>query len=83
MTHDLFDAAIHALGANLYKVHIDELRNNTFIGRVYLVKGDRILDLDARPSDAIALAIGNHVPIYVARRVLEEAGKRPSELNRA
>jgi bifunctional DNase/RNase len=74
LTHDLLDAAVRKLGGEVWKVHVDDLRDNTYIGRVYLRKGDRILDLDARPSDAIALAIGDKVPIYVSRRVLDEAG---------
>jgi bifunctional DNase/RNase len=41
---------------------------------VFLRKGDRIIDLDARASDAVALAIGDRVPIYVAQRVLDQAG---------
>jgi bifunctional DNase/RNase len=79
LTHDLFDAAVQELGGEVWKVHLDELRGSTFIGRVYIRKGERIIDLDARPSDAIALAIGNRVPIYVARRVLDQAGVRHDE----
>jgi bifunctional DNase/RNase len=76
LTHDLFDAAVHELGAELWKVQVDALHHTTFIGRVFLRKGDRIIDLDARPSDAIALALGNRVPIYVAQRVIDSAGVR-------
>jgi|HubBroStandDraft_2_1064218.scaffolds.fasta_scaffold311670_2 bifunctional DNase/RNase len=76
LTHDLFDAAVQELGAELWKVQVDEIRGTTFIGRVFLRKGDRIIDLDARPSDAIALALGSRAPIYVSERVLERAGVR-------
>jgi len=79
LTHDLLDAAVRELGGEVWKVHVDDLRNEVYIGRVFLRKGDRIIDLDARPSDAIALAIGDHVPIYVARRVLDRAGVRRDE----
>jgi bifunctional DNase/RNase len=74
LTHDLLDSAVKKLGGQVWKVHIDDLRSGTFIGRVFLRKGDRIIDLDARPSDAVALAIGDRVPIYVAQRVLDQAG---------
>jgi len=74
LTHDLLDAIVRELGGEVWKVHIDELRGETFIGRVFIRKGDRIIDVDARASDAVALAIGDHVPIYVARRVLDRAG---------
>jgi bifunctional DNase/RNase len=76
LTHDLLDAAVRKLGGQVWKVHIDDLRSGTFIGRVFVRKGERILDLDARPSDAVALAIGDGVPLYVAKQVLEAAGER-------
>jgi bifunctional DNase/RNase len=77
LTHDLLDAAVRRLGGKLYEVQIDELKNGVFLGRIFLRKGNQVLDLDARPSDAIALALGDGVPIYVARGVLDEAGQRP------
>jgi bifunctional DNase/RNase len=82
LTHDLLDAAVKALGAEIVKVQIDELRDTIFHGSVYLRSGSRLLRLDARSSDAIALAIGNRVPIYVAQAVLDEAGRTLEELMR-
>jgi bifunctional DNase/RNase len=79
LTHDLLDAVMQELGGELWKVQVDEMRQGTFIGRVFIRKGDRIVDVDARPSDAVALAIGARVPIYVARRVLDQAGVHPDE----
>jgi hypothetical protein len=75
LTHDLLDDAVKRLGGTIVKVHIDELRDGIFHGSVYIrnAKG-RIVRLDSRASDAVALGIGNGVPIYVAQRVLEEAG---------
>jgi len=75
LTHDLLEAAVRKLGGTIVKVQIDELRDGVFHGSVYLrnAKG-RIVRLDSRASDAVALGIGSGVPIYVAQRVLDEAG---------
>jgi hypothetical protein len=74
LTHDLLDAIMRELGASLVEVRVDEIKNNTFLGTVFVRSGSRVIQLDARPSDAIALAIGNHAPIFVAQRVIDEAG---------
>jgi bifunctional DNase/RNase len=79
LTHDLLDRVMRELGGELVKIHIDDIRDNTFIGAVFVRRGDRIIEVDARPSDAIALALGNRVPIYVSKRVLDQAGVRPNE----
>jgi uncharacterized protein len=76
LTHDLLDAAIQQLGGQLTRVQVDDLKDSTFIGTVFLRQGARSLSLDARPSDAIALAVGSRVPICVAHKVLERAGLR-------
>ncbi len=81
LTHDLFDDVVGKLGGKLVKVHVDSLRSNTFIGRVFLRQQDQSFDVDARPSDAIALALGNRVPIFVAARVFAEAGMRLEDLS--
>ncbi|HOX46539.1 MAG TPA: bifunctional nuclease family protein [Myxococcota bacterium] len=79
LTHDLLDAAVQQLGGQLTRVQVDDLRDSTFIGTIFLRQGQRGLSLDARPSDAIALAVGNRVPICVAQKVLERAGLRDQE----
>ena len=76
LTHDLYDATLKRLGGQVESVRVDKLQDNTYYGTV-IVKVDRKSDrieLDARPSDAIALAIGNHAPIHVARIVVDQAG---------
>jgi len=75
LTHDLIDALMRELGGQLVKVQIDELRNNTFVGSIFVRSGERVAELDARPSDAIALALGSHVPIYCATKVLDRAAR--------
>ncbi len=80
LTHDLLDAAVKKLRGSVVKVQVDALRDGVFHGSVYLRAGRRVLRLDARPSDAIALAIGNRAPIYVAQEVLDAAGVPRDEL---
>jgi hypothetical protein len=70
LTHDLLDALLREVGARLEKVQVDDLKSSTFIGSVFVRAGGRVIELDARPSDAIALAIGGRAPIFVACRVL-------------
>ncbi len=80
LTHDLMDELMRNVGVRLIHVQVDSLKNNTFIGTVVMRHGARNIELDARPSDAIALALGNGAPIYVARRVIEASGVRRDEL---
>ncbi len=72
-THDLLSAAIEALGATVDRIEIAELKQTTFFARIYLRRGDKVIELDARPSDAVALAVATDAPMYVAERVLAEA----------
>ncbi|MEW5738950.1 MAG: bifunctional nuclease family protein [Myxococcota bacterium] len=75
LTHDLLEDAIEALGGAVVKVEIDDLKADTFLGRIILKqRGGKSVTLDARPSDSIALALGTGAPIYVARPVLDRAG---------
>lgn len=74
MTHDLLRDTLEAVGADVLDVVIDELREGTFFAKIrYIHDGDEG-QLDARPSDAVALAVRVDAPIYVAPMVLEEAG---------
>jgi len=70
MTHDLLKNAIQALGAGVSHVLISELRDNTYLGRIVMDVGGRHMELDSRPSDAMALAVRCGVPIYVADEVM-------------
>jgi hypothetical protein len=75
LTHDLLEDAIEALGGTVVKVEVDDLKADTFLGRIHLrQRGGKAVTLDARPSDSIALALGTGAPILVARPVLERAG---------
>jgi bifunctional DNase/RNase len=73
LTHDLFDQLLREVGGQLLKVQVDDLKDGTFLGSIFIRAGNRVVELDARPSDAIALAIGNRVPIFVSCRVIAAA----------
>ncbi|MBI5532706.1 MAG: bifunctional nuclease family protein [Deltaproteobacteria bacterium] len=81
LTHDLLDSVMRELRGELEKVHVNELRDNVYIGAVFVRDGRRVAEIDARPSDAIALALGADAPIFVARAVIEKAGVRREEFD--
>jgi hypothetical protein len=73
LTHDLLRSALETLGAQVHKVVISDLEDNTFFARIHVDHGGQAIELDSRPSDAIALALRAEVPIFVLRPVLEKA----------
>lgn len=77
MTHDLFSQALLELGVTLRQIVVSDLSDDTFRARLLLQLDGRELDLDARPSDAIALAVRAGVPIFVTDAVLDRAGVVP------
>ena len=74
LTHDLLNSVITSLGAGVTHVIVSELNNDTFYAKVVLQVDGKALEVDARPSDAIALAVRSSVPIFVEESVLEKAG---------
>jgi len=77
LTHDLFAWVLRETGVRLDRVLISRLAEETFHARLVLVSADARLEVDARPSDAIALAIRLEAPIYAAGDVLDRAGALP------
>lgn len=75
LTHDLLDAIVARLGGEVVYVHVDKLRGGVFVGSVYVWNGHELLRIDSRTSDAVAIALGNDAPIYVAPSVLDEAAE--------
>jgi bifunctional DNase/RNase len=73
MTHDLAKNLIHHLNGKLERVVISELKDDTFFAVIWLRQGDQPMVIDARPSDAIALALRADCPIYVTDHVLQAA----------
>ena len=76
LTHDLLRSIVEALGASVSHIVVNDLANDTFFARIYLDIDGRVLEIDSRPSDAIALAVRAQVPIYAEEAVLEKAGVR-------
>jgi bifunctional DNase/RNase len=74
--HDLFYNICQGLQTRVEKIVVDTLSDTTFYARVYLRHQETPVVADARPSDAVALAVKFQAPIYVAEAVLEAAGKR-------
>lgn len=73
-THDLLANVIDQLGGRLERIVIHTLKENTFFAKLIINLDGREIEVDSRPSDAIAIAAGTEVPIYVEESVLEEAG---------
>ncbi|MBI2865877.1 MAG: bifunctional nuclease family protein [Chloroflexi bacterium] len=74
MTHDLLHNVITSLGATITSITVCDLKNDTFYARIRLTLDHRDVDIDSRPSDALALAVRTKVPIYADETVLERAG---------
>jgi bifunctional DNase/RNase len=83
MTHDLLQSLVDLVGASVQSVAVTELRDNTYYAKITLRINGEDVDLDSRPSDAIALAVRADAPIFAAEDVIEEsaveAERPPSE----
>ena len=73
MTHDLLASVIDSLGAKIEKIVINDLREHTFYARIYLAIEGKVIEVDSRPSDAIALGVASNTPIFVAEHVFDQA----------
>jgi len=73
LTHDLLRQVLDHLGATVEKIVISDLRESTFFAVIHLRQGELAVPVDARPSDAIALALRANAPIFVLRSVLDKA----------
>jgi bifunctional DNase/RNase len=73
LTHDLITSVIDNLGGDLQDIYINELTEHTYFAKLRIRKDGELVEIDCRPSDAIALAVTANVPIYVAEDVLDEA----------
>jgi bifunctional DNase/RNase len=75
LTHDLLANTIDLLGGDLQDIYINELREHTYFAKLRIRHDGEIVEVDSRPSDAIALAVTVDVPIYVADDILDEVGQ--------
>ena len=74
LTHDLLRSVIASLGATINHVVVSDLTDDTFFAKIVLAHNGTTMEVDSRPSDAIALAVRSQAPIYVDDSVLERAG---------
>jgi bifunctional DNase/RNase len=77
LTHDLLKSIIDEVGARVSHILVSDLREDTFFACIALTLDGRLVEIDSRPSDAIALAVRTKAPIYVAESVMEKAGIVP------
>jgi uncharacterized protein len=74
MTHDLLANIIESMGGTMEKIEINDLQEHTFFAKIHIRQNGKSVQIDSRPSDAIALGIASVLPIYVAEHVLAEVG---------
>lgn len=75
LTHDLLANMIELLGGELQDIYISELREHTYFAKLRVKHEGEIIEIDSRPSDAIAVAVTVDVPIFVSEEVLDEVGQ--------
>lgn len=79
MTHDLFKNFTESLNISVSKVEVCDLKDNTFYARIHFASPDKVFSLDARPSDAIAIAIRFEAPIFVDDEVIQKSKSKETE----
>ncbi|MFN3308675.1 MAG: bifunctional nuclease family protein [Anaerolineales bacterium] len=79
LTHDLLKNIFHVFNARILRVEVAALRDDTFYGNIIAEINGQSVSIDARPSDALNLAVRAHVPIYVAKSVMDIAGVVPEK----
>jgi uncharacterized protein len=78
MTHDLLKHVIVGLGGELRRVTITNVRDNTYFAELLIRRDEQMVQIDARPSDSIALALRLHAPIYTSDDLLDQSGTESS-----
>lgn len=79
LTHDLLRSVIEEMEGEIQNITVNELRNDVFYARVVINVNGKEIEVDSRPSDAIALAVRARAPIFVADSVMEKAAIRPED----
>ena len=74
LTHDLLANVIEELGGEIDRIEIHNLEDAIFFARIVIRQNGQMIEVDSRPSDAIALGVATMVPIYVAEHVLDQVG---------
>lgn len=76
LTHDLLQTVLQELGGRVTRIVVNDLADDVFYARIFVEQNGRSLEIDSRPSDAIALAVRVNAPIFVEEAVLDKAGVR-------
>ena len=79
LTHDLLKNVINIFGGKILRIEIIALRENIFFGHIVTEQNGKVIKIDSRPSDAIAMAVRAHVPIFIDPSVLDSAGIFPED----
>jgi len=80
ITHDLILSVLETLGAKIERVVVTELKNNTYYAVIHIRRKMKLYEVDSRPSDAIALAVRENVPIFVEEEVMDKGAYTPEEI---
>jgi len=81
LAHDLLDQIVPTLGGRLTAVRIDGLENHVYWSHVYIQQANRQVVIEARPSDAVSMALAAKVPVYTTRQVMAEGGITRAEID--
>ena len=76
LTHDLILMTIHGLGGKMSKVVIKRIEGKTFYAMIEMIQGERKIEIDCRPSDAVALALKANIPIFITKELIEKEGQK-------
>lgn len=79
LTHDLLKNIFNAVNAKVLRVEVISLKDDTYFGNIVAQVNGHVIDIDSRPSDALALAVRTNVPILVSQDVMDSAGITPEE----
>ncbi len=79
LTHDLLRNVLNTLGAEILRINITELKDDVFFARIIMQVDGREIEIDSRPSDALALSVRAHVPVFVSEEVMQEAASVPED----
>jgi uncharacterized protein len=79
LTHDLLKNVIGEMGGEVEHIMISDLRNDVFYARIVMTAAGKRIEIDSRPSDALALAVRLHVPVYIEDTVMDKAAVLPEE----
>lgn len=79
LTHDLLRNVLNTLGAEILRINITELKDDVFFARIIMQVNGQELEIDSRPSDALALSVRAHVPVFVSEDVMRDAASVPED----